>query len=109
MASVLMMGLLAGRRRPDRHPFLLGFTTFGGAALAVYVIQAVYFGDSTVGPYVGRFLEPLARIVGYKSVAWIPIAYPIAVMLLTWPQITFAMLGGWLSKRYRASITITPR
>jgi hypothetical protein len=106
VASVLAMGLLAGRRRPDRHPFLLGFTTFGAAALALYLFLAIFLAEQTLAPYVSLFLEPLVRIFGPEpSVAFISAVWSVAAVMLVSPQLAFAILGGFLSRKYKVSIT----
>jgi hypothetical protein len=106
MASVLLMGILAGIRRPDRHPFLLGFTSFGVIGLSLYVLMAVNFADATIGPYLEQFLEPIVQIIGRdQSAIFILTVYSIAVVLLGWPQVAFALLGGFVSRRYKITVT----
>ena len=61
VASVLAMGLLAGRRRPDRHAFLLGFTTFGAVALALYLFLAIFLAEQTLVPSGAQALSLKAR------------------------------------------------
>lgn len=105
MASVLVMAFLAGRRRPGRHQFLLGFVAFGTMALTIYIVLAVCFHDSTVDPYVRPFIAPVVQIIGRERlVIYIPIAYSIAVAVLVLPQLAFALLGGFLWQRYRILI-----
>ena len=105
MASVLAIGLLAGRKRPEWRPFVLGFTVFGTAALAVYVIQAVFFHDAIVEPYLRLLIGPLVQLIGREQLLiYIPVAYTFAVVLLGWPQVAFALLGGFLSRKYKVTI-----
>jgi hypothetical protein len=105
MASVLAVGLLFGRGRPDRRPFLLGFTSFGAAALTAYVIQAVFFADATVMPYLRLFIEPLVQTIGREQLLiYIPVAYSVAVVAATLPQVAIALLGGLLSRWYKVTI-----
>jgi hypothetical protein len=104
MASVLAVGLLFGLRRPDRRPFLLGFTLFGAMALVFSVILMVFFREATVGLYRSLFLEPLWRIIGPdRPVLWIPVAYSVAVVVLTLPQVAFALLGGFFFRKFRTA------
>jgi hypothetical protein len=106
MASVLAVGLLFGLGRPDRRPFVFGFTLFGAMALVFSVILTVFFREATVVACVTLFLEPLWRIIGPdRSVVWIPVAYSIGVGVLTLPQVAFALLGGFLSRRFTVTIT----
>jgi hypothetical protein len=106
MASVLVVSLLAGRRRPDRRPFLVGFTLFGVIGLALYVLLAVFFADATVVPYVSLFLEPISKIFGTdRSEVFILTMYSVAVVVLGWPQVALALLGGFVSRRYKVTIT----
>jgi hypothetical protein len=106
MASVLAVGLLFGLRRPDRRPYLFGFTLFGAMALVFSVILNVFFREATLVPYVSLFLEPLWPIIGLaRSVVWISAAYSIAVGVLTLPQVAFALIGGFLLRRYGVTIT----
>ena len=83
----------------------MGFELFGGRALGLFVSLAVFFDVAVMTYLVAPILEPIAKVIGYRSLAWLPIAYPIAVVLLAWPQVAFALLGGWLSKRYKVTIT----
>ena len=106
MASVLAVGLLFGLRRPDRRPCLFGFTLFGAMALVFSVILNVFFREATLVPYVSLFLEPLWSIIGLdRSVVWIPAAYSIAVGVFTLPQVAFALLGGFLFRKFKITIT----
>ena len=104
MLSILVIGFLVGRRRQGSGPFLWGFELFGGAALGLFVFLAVFFDVAVMTYLVAPILEPIAKVIGYQSLAWLPIAYPIAVVLLAWPQVAFALLGGWLSRRYKVTI-----
>jgi hypothetical protein len=107
MASVLAVGLLFGLRRPDRRSFLFGFTLFGAMALVFSVILIVFFGEATVYPYVSLFLKPLWRVIAPdrtdRAGVWIPVAYSFAVVMLTLPQVAFALLGGFLLRKFRTA------
>jgi hypothetical protein len=106
MATVLTMGLLIGHRRHVSRPFLLGFESFGIMALAVYVVLASCFAKEVVGRYASLFIEPVANIIGRNQpVIFIPIAYSVGVVVLGFPQVAFALIGGFLSRRYRITIT----
>jgi hypothetical protein len=106
MASVLAVGLMFGRRRPERHPFLLGFTSFGAVAMAIFVVLAVFFADATVDYYLRLLVGPLVQIIGRdQPLIYIPVAYTFGVLMLGWPQVAFALLGGFLSRKYKVTIT----
>jgi hypothetical protein len=110
VASVLVIGLLVGRKRPASRPFLLGFVMFGVAALAIYIFLSIFVAEQTLMPYVSLILEPLMRITGrVPSDAYIAAIYPAAVVTLGVPQLVFALLGGYLSRRYKVTITIDRR
>jgi hypothetical protein len=101
MASVLIVGILAGYRRPARHPFLLGFLLFGAMALALCVFLAIRFPDETLGAYLDFFLRPVWKATGLNAPAsFLLIAYAIAVTVLTLPQLAIAVLGGLASRSY---------
>jgi hypothetical protein len=109
MASVLAIGLIFGYRWHGSRPFLLGFESFGLMALAFFVVLAVWFYHETVGPYVSLFIEPLAKIIGRdRDIFFISVAYPVAVVALGLPQMAFALMGGFLSRKYRITITKRP-
>jgi hypothetical protein len=106
MTNLLGVSLLVGSARPGRHSFLLGFMWFGAMALALYVVLASCVPDETIGPYLRPVVKPLVPIVGTdRSVVFMPIAYySVAIIVLSLPQTAFALLGGFLSKRYKVTI-----
>ena len=109
MANVLVIGLLLGQRHSASRPFLLGFETFGVAALAFFVVLAYFYTEEVVQPYVLWFLRlrSLQRIVAnFSPVFRIPIFYSIAALLVGLPQLVFALVGGLLSHRFRITITL---
>jgi hypothetical protein len=100
-SSVLAVGLLFGLRRPDRRPYLFGFTLFGAMALVFIVNLMVFFREATVVAYVSLFRGPVWSIIGPdRPVVWIPAAYSVAVGVLTLPQVAFALLGGFLFRKF---------
>jgi hypothetical protein len=79
-------------------------------ALAFYVALVSFFPDSyeSIGSYLALLIEPMEKFIGRdRPFILIPIAYFVAVIMLGWPQVAFALIGGFLSRKYR--ITITPR
>jgi hypothetical protein len=105
MANVLTVGILIGQQRPGIRPFLLGFEAFGAMALALYVAVASYFFNEVVNPYLVLFLDPIANIIGQDQMLKIPTLCAYAVILLGWPQLAFALIGGLLSRRFNGTIT----
>ena len=62
MVNVLGVGLLVAQQRPKPRPFLLGFETFGAAALALYVTLMILLTDpwgasTTYGDLILRYLN----------------------------------------------------
>ena len=108
MANVLVVGLLIGLRRPRNRPFLWAFEAFGATALAFYVTGAILFTEESVMPYLNLVLKPLARAIGpILSIGDILVLASVAVVMLGLPQLAFALIGGFLFRRF--GITITPR
>lgn len=109
MANVLAVGLLIAQQRPKSRPFLLGFEAFGAMALALYVFLATIFPlhDSPIMSCLESLIDRLGGFFGQTPFVEITIEYPVAVAMLGGPQLAFALLGGFLSRRFK--ITITPR
>jgi hypothetical protein len=109
MANVLTFGILIGLRRRGISPFLLGFEAFGAIALAIYLALRISFPNATVRLYIESLINFLMDAVGRDGIFLvIPIAYfamfAVGVMLVS-PQVAFAAMGGFLSRRYRITIT----
>jgi hypothetical protein len=110
MANVLAVGILVGQQRPGSRPFLLGFEAFGAMALALFVAVALasFFLDND-----GLILSYLAPVVGpmekylplNRPLVSMPIACFAYMVMLGWPQVVFALIGGSLSRRFRITIT----
>ena len=105
MATVLAIGLLIGHERLGERPFILGFESFGALALALYVVLATWFSDETIGPYLGLFIDPLVKRIGQNRHLFAPIANPGIAVMLGWPQVAFALIGGYLFRRYKVTIS----
>jgi hypothetical protein len=107
MANILAVGFLIGYRCPGSRPFLLGFEAFGVVALAVY-IALVISSPASQYSYMKPLIDPLERNIGRdRPFVFLPIVCFVAVVMLGWPQVIFALIGGFLSRRFK--ITITPR
>ena len=109
MATLVVIGLVIGYGHRSSRPFILGFESFGVLALALSVVVGCNFVAQRRGPYVGRwFADFVASITGWDTVPLTPISYSVAVAVLALPQVTFALIGGFLSRKYRITITKRP-
>jgi hypothetical protein len=110
MAIILAVGHLVGLRRRGSRPFLLGFEVFGVMALAIYVALVSFSPQKTVIPYLDALLQPIRQTIGQaRPIVLVVTIVPVAVAMLGLPQLTFALLGGFLSRNNRISLTITKR
>ncbi len=108
MANVLVVGLLIAQQRPRSRPFLLGFEFFGAIALASYIALALLFPGPSgpIRPYVAIVLDPIVAPMGLtRTLSSVLIIWLVVLFMLGWPQLAFALLGGFLSRRYRVTIT----
>jgi hypothetical protein len=96
MANVLTVGIFIGQRRRASRPFLLGFEAFGAAALVLYLALVGFLAEESVMPYLYLVLRPLKRTIGLH----IPVFYAITAVMLSLPQLAFALIGGVLSRRF---------
>ena len=100
--TVLAIGLIIGYRRHGSRPFLLGFESFGAMALALFAVLSACFGDKMLDSYIRILIDPLSKIIGPdRPLIHIPVAY----VALGLPQVAFALMGGFLSRKYRITIT----
>jgi hypothetical protein len=109
MANVLAVGLLIGLLRRGSHPFLLGFEAFGVMALAFYLALTGFSPHPWVISYLELLLEPTrSTIETDRPGVLIASICSVAVVMLGLPQLTFALIGGFLSRTYRITITKRP-
>jgi hypothetical protein len=107
MANVLVVGLLIGSRYPGSRRFLLGFEAFGGTALAFALAGATLFpGELSINylhlvliPYRDTFGPNLTRETAGRHLWFVLGFYAIDVVMLDLPQLAFALLGGFLSRK----------
>ena len=106
MTNVLAVGLLIAQHRPRSRPFLLGFELFGAIALAAYIAWALLFpGPGGIRPYVSIVLDPIVATMGQtRSLVTLPILWLVVFSMLSLPQVAFALIGGFLSRRYKVTI-----
>jgi hypothetical protein len=105
MANVLGVGMLIGLRRPGSRPFLVGFEAFGAMALTCFTVLATGF-PRVMLPYLEPFVTSIQRSIG-PSIVGIPIVALVVAVMLVGPQVAFALAGGFLSRRFK--VTISPR
>jgi len=102
MASILAIGLLIGFLRRGSRPYLLGFELFGAIASVLYVLLVIFYGNETLRPYASLFIDPLEEIIGReRPLIFVPIACTVGALVLTLPQVAFALVGGFLSRKNR--------
>src|SRR5262249_49253207 len=106
MANVLAVGILVGPQRPGCRPFLLGFEVFAVMALAFLGVACAWgFAVShvLVGSSLVTWLELMEKAIGRNPpFAFVPIVWFGTVLMLGWPQVAFALIGGSLSRRFKA-------
>jgi hypothetical protein len=109
MANVLAVSALVRHRRPGSRPFLVGFELFGMVALVLYVASVSYFPNQVVGTLVAPWATPVKESIGgHRPYVFIPILFTGIVVMLCLPQVTFALIGGLLSRRLqRQSISFS--
>ena len=51
-------------------------------------------------------IEPIEKSVGQdQPLVLIPLGWSVIVVMLAWPQVVFALIGGFLSRRFKITIT----
>jgi hypothetical protein len=106
MANVLAVGLLVGYRSRDSRGFLLGFELVGAVALAAYIAGATMLARVLIfrylhlatDPYIRTFVSQLPATTFHNV-----ILCSIGVVMFGLPQLAFALIGGLLSRNYRAA------
>jgi hypothetical protein len=105
MASILAIGLLSLLLNPSPQSggrqYLIGFEVFGVAALFFYIVSARFFALQ-IHEGAGDFLKP------YISTATPLFPWSLTAMFLL-PQLSIALIGGWLNTRYRLTLRIERR
>jgi hypothetical protein len=101
MINLLLMVLPGARRGRDLRPFWLGFEAAGWMMVVLFASLASFFEDA--------FLYPIEWIDMHDSLlSGSPTEFAFlissSVVIYTIPQVLAAMVGGWLSSRYRVVI-----
>ena len=59
-----------------------------------------------MNPYLLPFIRALEQTIGRdRPFVFIPISCFGSVVMLGWPQVAFALIGGFLCRRFRITIT----
>jgi hypothetical protein len=103
MANLLGFGVWRWKRRRSAQPFWVGFEVVGWASLGLVLLWQWYdrnFSDTTV------FYRPIIWLEQHKWISedgpvQLVIAYCVMFGFYNLPQLPAAMLGGFLSARYR--------
>ncbi len=108
MTNLLAVGFQIGWRRPNSRPFLLGFESFGVVALVLYSAFVCFSPDPewSLDPYLAITVGPMITFVeqNYPSLLH-PISLIGVAAMLGWPQVAFALLGGFLFRTFKITIT----
>ena len=105
MTNVLAIGLLIAYRRCGSRPFLYGFEATGLAALVVYTAAVFHSGEEWFFPYLHLVMRPLVWASNPNPTpGMIIVLHAIAVVMLGLPQLAFALLGGYLSRKLRLAV-----
>jgi hypothetical protein len=110
MANVLAVGILIAQQRPGNRPFLLGFEAFGAMALALFITVAVASLIFENEIFIHYYLVQVMRLIKKsipedRPLVFVPIVLFAYVVMLGWPQVVFALIGGFLSRRFKITIT----
>ncbi len=102
MVNLLAAGPIAGRLYPASRTLFWGFEVAGAAALVLYVAGACLFSEQLLMSYLYLVVWPVTSLIGQsRLVVNIPIVYFVAVFLLALPQVTFALIGAFLFRKFK--------
>jgi hypothetical protein len=106
MANVLLVGMMIRQRQSESRPFLLGFEVFGVIAMVTYVALAILppAPDGPLTFYLSFLVRPIETTMGRDNPLFIPIICFVAVVMFSLPQLAFALLGGFLSRRFKVIV-----
>jgi hypothetical protein len=71
-------------------------------ASTLFTVQSACFAEKMLDSYIRIFIDPLSEIIGPDRPR---IHIPVAYVALGLPKLAFALLGGFLSRRFRVTIT----
>jgi hypothetical protein len=118
MANILVVALMRAKGRHGSRSFSAGFLVFGGIALALYVALTVssFSDDGFHGPsnqyskvVVSCLVELLTLVERYvgsvRPLIFFPVLYGGIVVLLGAPQLAFALMGGFMFRMFKITIS----
>jgi hypothetical protein len=112
MANVLIVGILIARQRVRSRSFLLGFEVFGAIALALYIYLAMssplspLSAEGPIESYLRLTNDPLNAVIRpYGPFVRTAIGLFVGVLVLVGPQLVFALIGGFLSRIFKFTVT----
>jgi hypothetical protein len=114
MADVLLVAYLIARQHLRSRPFLLGFEVFGAIALTLYISLATSSprdADGLIVSYLGLVFDHWKLFNWGYGYPGHPLPEHVAIGLfqfvpmLVGPQLVFALIGGFLSRRFKISVT----
>jgi hypothetical protein len=109
MANILAVVLLLASLRPRSRPFLRGFVLFGAIALALFLVggmRAVGLLELYLGPAISldiAVMGPPPPISPIRPSYRLLVGLGILSFWATWPQLVFALMGGFLYRRPEAT------
>jgi hypothetical protein len=106
MANVLAVGLLIRHRSRGNQPFLLGFETCGAMALAVYLTGMTLSREELVTSFINLVAKPyVTTFAPIRITGAVVDLYCLAAVTWGLPQLAFGVIGGFLSRRFKITIT----
>ncbi len=108
MANVLVVGALVAQQRPGNRLFLLGFEASGAMVLALFLALMILdqYQNGPIFYYLLLLYVPLNKAVGPdRPYVRIPLECSGVAGMLTAPQVALALIGGFLSRRFKITIT----
>lgn len=111
MAGVLAIGLLlilrGLRRIGECSAFLVGFEVFGTVALLIFLTISIWSDGDLLLRYHEATLLSMSEFLGDESsrIAFL-LGWPL---LLLFPQLLLALVGGWLSQKLGTKLVIDRR
>jgi len=108
MVNFLVVGTLAAQQQPGSRPFLLGFATSGAMVLSLFIALMIFDRnqDGPIFHYLCLLYVPMDKAVGLdRPYVRIPLEFSLVMGMLGLPQVAFALIGGFLSRRFKITIT----
>ena len=105
MANVLAVGMVIGQQRPGSSPFSWDLRRSVRWHWPFTSSWRSSFHREVVWPYLRPLVDPIYDTIGFhRPFILIPILCSVGVLMLGWPQLAFALLGGFLFRRFEITI-----